>query len=164
MFHHYFGCLLKDLSEQLLTTGQFALEFETSGQFRYAYIRFWKGDSLVKVFMCRYGLQSPPLAGEMRVLSRVLSEVSTKPQLVACSGSPCDFIQTVDESGLFQRAIHSFFRFDTVDLQSIMQRDAYSVFARIDFFSVMQGLIVSLGGSLFLSWILECPELSKVTH
>ena len=162
IFHHFFICLLKEVGQQLLSTGQFALEFETFGRFKYVYLRFWRDDCLVKSFLCRFGVTSPPLAGEMGALSRLLSSVSTKPQLVAVSGCPVDFIQVVDESNIFAHTLQSPFRFDSVDLQAIMHRDSYSVFKRIDFFSVLQGLIVSLGGSLSLPWTLQCPELSKV--
>ena len=155
---------MKDLGQQLLTTGQFALEFEEAGRFKHVYVCFWKENSLVKTFFCRYGLQSPPLAGEIGVLSRVLSVVSTKPQLVACSGCPGDFIQVVDDSGVFRNTLQSPFRFESVDLQAIMHKDSQSVFIRADFFSVLQGLIVSLGGCLSRPWTLQCPELSKVLH
>ena len=50
MFHHFFICLLKEVGQHLLTTGQFALEFETFGRFKYNYLRFWKDDCLVKAF------------------------------------------------------------------------------------------------------------------
>ena len=164
IFHHFFVCLMKDLGQHLLITGQFALEIEESGRFKFVYVRFWKDDNLVKVFLCRYGVQSPPLAGELGALSRILSVVSTRPQFVACSGFPVDFVQTVDDSGIFKRTLQSPFRFESVDLQTIMHRDSHSVFQRIDFFSVLQGLIVSLGGSLTCPWTLECPELSKVMY
>ena len=136
---------LKDLGQQLLTNGQFALEFEKVGRFKHKFIRFWKDDSLVKALLCRYGLQSPPLAGEMGSLSRILSAVSTRPQLVGVSGCPSDFIQTVDDSGFFQHTLQSPFRFETVNLQSIINKDSRSVFERVDLFSVLQNVVVSLG-------------------
>ena len=43
-------------------------------------------------------------------------------------------------------------------------RESYNVFTRIDFFAVLQGLFVSLGGSLTSLRTLDCPELSKVIH
>ena len=162
VLHHFFVCSLKDLGPQLFATGQFALEFEEVGLFKYVFIRFWKEDSIVKAFVFRYGLQSPPLADEMGALSRVLSAVSTRPQLVAVSRCADDFVQTVDNSGVFQHTLQSPFRLESVNLQSIMHKDSRSVFSRIDFFSVLQAIIVSLGGSLSLSWTLDCPELSNV--
>ena len=162
IFHHFFTCLMKEVGQQLLTTRQFALEFETSGRFKHCYLRFWREDALVKVFLCRFGLQSPALAGEMGALSRLLSAVSPKPQLVASSGCGADFIQVADDSGVFSHTVQSPFRFESVDLEAVMHKDSYSVFKRIDFFSVLRGLLVSLGGSLTESWTLATPELSKV--
>ena len=43
-----------------------------------------------------------------------------------------------------------------------MHKRSYSVFGRIDFFSVMRQLLVSLGGSLDEAWAVSSPELSKV--
>ena len=114
IFHQFFVYLLKDLGHHLLTTGQFALGFEEVGQFKRVFIRFWKDDSLVKAFSCRYCLQSPPLADEMKSLSKILSAVSIKPHMVAVSGCPSDFIQTVDDSGAFQHTLQSPFRFESV--------------------------------------------------
>ena len=133
IFHYFFTCLLKDLGQQLLDNGHFALETEEVGRFKHVYVRFWKNNTLVKAFLCRYGLRCPPLAGEMGSLSRIFSALSTKPQMVACSGCPSDFIQTVNESGIFTRTLQSPFRFESVSLQSIMHRDSQSVFKRVDF-------------------------------
>ena len=69
-----------------------------------------------------------------------------------------ELLTTVNSGG-----IQSCFRFKRLDLQSLMQRPRYSVFGRIDFFSVLQALMVSLGGSLAEDWVLESPELTRVT-
>ena len=68
-------------------------------------------------------------------LSRVLLVVSTKPQMVACSGCPATFKQTVDGTGNFRKTLHSLIRFKNVGLRAIMHRDTYSVFKRIGLFS-----------------------------
>ena len=153
---------MKDFGQQALTSGCYSLEFETRARFKYAYVRYWKDNTLVKVYLCRFGRQNAPLAGEIGVSSRVLSVISAKPQIVGCSGTSPDFIQALDESGLFTHTVQSPFRFDSVCLETLMHKESFSVFERIDFFSVLRGLIVSLGGSLHLSWTLSAPELSKV--
>ena len=43
-----------------------------------------------------------------------------------------------------------------------MHKGSYSVFGKIDFFSVLQALLVSLGGSQTEDWVLESPELQRV--
>ena len=48
-------------------------------------IRFWKGDSLCKTFLCRSGIPSTGLSGKLGALSRLLSVVSTRADVVACS-------------------------------------------------------------------------------
>ena len=44
-----------------------------------------------------------------------------------------------------------------------MHRTSYSVFGKIDF-SVLQALMVSLGGSLTEDWVMRSPELTKVSN
>ena len=44
-----------------------------------------------------------------------------------------------------------------------MHKSKYSVFGQIDFFSVLQALVVSLGGSLTEEWAMRSPELTKVS-
>ena len=43
-----------------------------------------------------------------------------------------------------------------------MHKLSYSVFGRIDFFSVEQHLLISLGGSLQYEWTVIAPELTMV--
>ena len=43
-----------------------------------------------------------------------------------------------------------------------MHKDSYSVFGRIDFFSVLQCLVICLSGTLQMEWTLFTPELTKV--
>ena len=157
-----FVCLVKDFCQHVLSSGCFSFEFETHGRFKHGYVRFWKDNTLVKAFVCRYGAQSPSLVGEMCVVSRVLSALSTKPQVVGCSGVSPDFIQVLDEYDGLQRTVQSPFRFDSVSLPSLMHRQGFGVFGQLDFFAVLQGLIVSLGGCVHLPWTLATPELSKV--
>ena len=157
-----FVCLVKDLCQQVLSSGCYSLEFETRGRFKYGFIRFWKDTVLVKAFICRFGVQSPPLVGEMCVASRVISAVSTKPQIVGCSGVPTDFVRVLDAYEGLKRTVQSPFRFDAISLPALMHRQGFGLFGQLDFFAVLQGLIVSLGGCVHLRWTLSTPELSKV--
>ena len=44
-----------------------------------------------------------------------------------------------------------------------MHRKNYSVFGRIDFYAVIKHIVVCLGGSLDLEWILVTPELARAS-
>ena len=44
-----------------------------------------------------------------------------------------------------------------------MHKRSYSVFGKIDFFSVLQAPLVSLGGSQAEDWVLEPTELQRVS-
>ena len=157
-----FTCFVRDLGEQTLTSGQFALEFESHFRYKYVYVRYWKEDVLVKVFINRYGLQNSSLNGEMGAVSRLLSAISSDPQLIAVSGCSADFVEVLDESKFSKHDVISPFRFDSLCLETLMHKLSYSIFERIDFFSVLRGLVAALGGSLPMSWTLGTPELSKV--
>ena len=164
IFHHFFVCGLEDISTCVLESGRFSLEFERRGHYLEMHVRFWKQETLCKVFVCRSGLFNKDIEGELGSLSRFLSAVSTEPDIVACSGCPLSFIQTVDKSPIFKHAVQFPYRFDNLKLEKLMHKKSFSVFGRIDFFSVMKQLLVSLGGSLEESWTLSTPELSKVRN
>ena len=82
---------------------------------------------------------------------------------MCCSGSTQKFIQLVDNSPLTQHGVQRPTTFDDIALKRLMHRDSYSVFGRIHFFSVLQYLVVNLGGSLQLEWTLLTPEMSKLS-
>ena len=49
-------------------------------------VRFWKGNELCRVFVCRSALPTADLTGELGCLARLLSVFSTQVDIVACSG------------------------------------------------------------------------------
>ena len=127
-------------------------------------VRFWKGEDLCRVLVCRNGLPSSELNGELGSLARLLSVVSTKTDIVACSGCPVDLFRTNDQSPFFTGGVKSCFRFEQVDWPRLMHKLNYSVFGHIDFFSVLTGLVMSLGGSLTTDWIQRSPDLTRVSN
>ena len=58
--------------------------------------------------------------------------------------------------------VQSCLRFEHFSLSRLMHKTSYSVFGKIDFFSVLQALMASLGGSLLEDWVVRSPELTKV--
>ena len=121
-----FNCAMEDIAEQVATTQCFAIEYEEAGTNRLMSLRFWKNDTLCRVFICRSRLPSSDLTCEMGSLSRLLSVVSTKVDIVACSGCPNDLIRTNDHCGSFPRAVQSWFRFEHLRLQTMMDKPRYS--------------------------------------
>ena len=43
LFHHIFQQIIPHLGNEILTSGQYAVEFEPQGVFLQLYVRFWKG-------------------------------------------------------------------------------------------------------------------------
>ena len=120
--------------------------------------RFWKRTKLCRVFVCQSDLRTAGLTGELGSLSRLLTVISTSPDIVASSGCPVDLIRTIDHHASFPRGVQSCFSFELLNLESLMHNSKYSVFGRIDMFSVLQCLLVSLGGSITGDWVLESSE------
>ena len=138
---------MEDIAEQVTSEQCFSIEFERMKTFRFMSIRFWKGSELCRVFVCQSALSSADLTGELGCLARLLSVTSTRVDIVASSGDPVGLIQTLNQSSVFNREIQTCFRFDSLDLPTLMHKLSYSMFGKIDFFSVLQALIVSLGTS-----------------
>ena len=163
IFQHVFNCMMDDIAEQVTASQHFGVEFERKGSNRLMTLRFWKGAKLCRVFICRSGLSGTGLAEELGSLSRLLSVVSTASDIVAISGCPVDLIRTVDRHPSYPRGVQSCFRFESLNLQTLMHKANYCVFGHIDMFSVLQCLLVSLGGSLSEDLIIESTELVRVS-
>ena len=162
IFQHLFNCAVVDIAEQVAATQNFAIELESSGTNQLMSLSFWKRAKLCRVF-CRSRLPTTELTGELGSLSRLLSVISTSPDIVAISGCPVDMIRTIDHHASFPRGVQCCFRFELLDLQSFIHKSTFSVFGRIDMFSVLQCLQVSLGGSITEDWFLESSELVRVS-
>ena len=127
-------------------------------------VKYWKQLELCRVYVCRSSLPATDVTGELGSLARFLSAVSTRPDMVACSGCPVEFAKTIDQSEYFTQGVQSCFRFEHLSLERLMHKTSYSVFGHIDFFSVLQALMVSLGGSLVEDWVMRHPELVRVSN
>ena len=95
---HFFNCALENKVDCVATEQCFGLEFEDVGIYRFMIVSNLEGNNLCRVLICRSGLPSTDLKEDFERLARLLSVASTKADLVACSGSPTDFIWTVDHS------------------------------------------------------------------
>ena len=156
---------MSDIAEHVATEQCFALEFEDKGTNRFMSLRFWKGLEICRVVVCRSDLLSSELTSEVGSLARLLSVVSTKADIMASSGCSSDLIRTIDEMPCFTQVVQNCFRFGHLDLFRLMHKSSYSVFGHIDFFSVLRGLMISLGGSQLEDWMQKSSNLTQVsTH
>ena len=155
--------MMEDVAEQVVASQHFGVEFERRGANRFMSLRYWKGAKLCRIFICRSSLTTVVLTEELGSLSRLLSVISTAPDVVAISGCAVDLIRTVDQHPSYPRGVQSCFRFESLDLRTLMHKMNYSVFGHIDMFSVLQSLLVSLGGCLTEDWVAELAELVRVS-
>ena len=155
--------MMEDIAEQVAASQHFEIEFERRGTNRFMSLRYWKGAKLCRVFICRSGFAGVGLTEELGSLSRLLSAISTASDVVAISGCAVDLIRTVDEHPSYPRGVQSCFRFESRDLRVLMHKKNHSVFGHLDMFSVLQSLLVSLGGCLSEDWITESTELVRVS-
>ena len=154
--------MLDDLGHYIVAEGQFAVEFELKGLFLFLHLRFWRDNQLCRVVLKRTGRTVGKFQAEKHLFFSLLGAISARPNPVCASGCSLEFVQELDEGPLFTFGVQSFKRFDEVSLAKMMHKDSYSVFGRIDFFSVLKYLVVSLGGSLDMECVLLAHELSKV--
>ena len=141
----------------------YSLEFETMGRLRVMSVRFWKGDTLVRVQMYQCPLAQGMPGSYFSGASRLLSVTSSKPKLVSVSGCPAPVVQSFDDCEDFLYGVQYPFRFDVFSLPTIMHQTDANVFGTVDIFSQLKFLVVSLSGVLVHSWTTEAPELTKVS-
>ena len=163
VFHHFFSLVVKDIGLHIGLAGAYSLEFEDKVPFCNIYLRFWREQELVSVKISRFGSGNPFPTGHLGSVARLLSAFSTQNNIVSCSGCPNSILKALDKSTLFEKFIQYPFRFDDQNLQSMIRRSDCTVFGRIDFYSVLQYLVVYLGGSQHLSWMSETTHLIQVT-
>ena len=96
-------------------------------------------------------------------MAHVMGALSTEPHIVSVTGSTVQTVQQLDYSCYSNYAVQSPPRFEELQLRTLMHKKSSSVFGKIDLFGVLQYLVVSLGPSLELDWVLLSPELSKVS-
>ena len=153
---------MDDIAQVVAAEQCFSVEFEDFATYRHMSVRFWKDEQLCRIFVCRSKLPSSQFTGELGSLSRFLSVVSTRTDIVACSGCSVEFVRTLHRCSYFPRGVQCCSRFEHLSLFTLMHKGSYSVFGKIDFFSVLQALLVSLGGSQAEDWVLESPELQRL--
>ena len=125
-------------------------------------VRFWREDNIQRVELCRHPLASGYPGNFFGSISRLLSFISSGPNLVSVSGCPSAVLQALDQSNLFKHSIQFPFRFEVLSLPRLMHQKFDSFFGKIDFFSQLKYLTVFLNSSLDQTWMLNCPNLSKV--
>ena len=138
------------------------MEFVNKGVFLLVFVRFWRKDELFRVLLKRTGRVLGQSAAELHLISDVMAVFSTSPNIVSCSGSTLETIQSIDDSPINEHGLQRPLRFADFSIAKLMHKESYSVFGRIDFHSVLQYLIVFLGGCLDQDWTLLMPVLAKV--
>ena len=162
LFHQIFQQIIPNKGNKILTSGQYAVEFEPHGVFLLLHIRFWKGDRLCRVYLSRTGRINGQTSAELRVVATLLAATSAEAGLVCCSGATSGLIQLLVRSLLSRLGVQRPTLHDHIAIKELMHTDSESVFGRIDFFSVLQHLVLCLRRSLQMEWTLFTPELTKV--
>ena len=138
------------------------MEFTSRKGFCYMAVRFWREDVVQRVELCRHPLASAYPGNFFGSISRVLSFISSGPNLVSVSGCPAAVLQTLDQSKLFKFSIQYPFRFEVLSLPRLMHQKYDDFFGKIDIFSQLKYLTVFLISALSQLWMLDCPNLSAV--
>ena len=162
MFHHFFTCALGDIGHHIGLDNHYSLEFERGALFTQMYVRYWKEDRLIRILLCRFagGVEYPK--GHLGSIARAMSAFSSRPDIVSCTGCPLSLLELLAKSSFCDKGIMRPLRTDSVQLSSLLPHPASCVFGNIPFQSVLQYLVVFLGGARQQPWILESPNLLKV--
>ena len=160
LFHHLFHQMIPSLGNDVLTERQFSVAFELQGVFLHLHVRFWKQNELCRVYVLRTGRTGGLTAAELRLLSTFLAAISTEADLVCCSGGSFHIVQLLDISLLSKHGVQRPASFDEFAIKKLMHKDSNSVFG---LFSILQHLVIVLGGSVQMEWTLFTPDLDKVS-
>ena len=154
--------LVTDIATQINANGEYSVEFACNDVYMLAFVRFWRGDELCRVFLKRTGRLQAPTEADICLISYIMGAFSTSPRLISCTGCSMRTIELLDVSPYSTFSVQSPPRFEELSLPQLMHRKSQSVFGRVDFFSTLRYLVTSLGGCLELGWALLSPQLSRV--
>ena len=154
--------LVTDIATHLNLNGEYAVEFATDGVFLLIFIQFLRTDELCRVFLKRTSRLQGQTSYGMCLISYLMGVLSTTPNLICSTGCSARSIQLIDQSPYSKFSVQSPPRFEEHNLSQLMHKKCSSVFGKINFFSVLRYLVISLGGCLELDWVLLSPELSKL--
>ena len=102
---------MEDVAQSVNDAGLYSIEFEPQGIKEIASLRFWKSGYLVKIQLFQHSLSSDPDRNQLLVVARLLSLLSTAPQIVCISGCTADVLRTIEESALLKKGIEYPFRY-----------------------------------------------------
>ena len=162
LFHHLFQQIIPILGNEILTAGQYSVEFEPQGVFLLLHLRFWKANRLCRVYVRRTERIHGQTSAELQLVATLLAAISTEADLVCCFGATHNLVQLLDRAPFSRHGVQRPTLFNEITIKKLMHKDSYSVFGRIDFFSVLQYLVICLSGTLQMEWTLFTPELTKV--
>ena len=118
---------------------------------------------MFRVFLRRTGSSAGQTSSELSLFSHLLGAISSQTSPVSVNGCSGDLVTKLDQSKFFKFRISIAIRFEMFSITDIMHKRCYNVFGRIDFFSVLNYLVVTLGGNLQLGLILTTLELAKIS-
>ena len=121
-----------------------------------------KETDYVGFILARTGRTTGQTSAEIRLVATLLAGISCEAELVCCSGATHGLVQLLDRMSFSRHGVQRPTLFDEIAIKKLMHKDNYSVFGSIDFFSVLQYLVVCLSGTLQMEWTLFTPELTKV--
>ena len=91
-------------------------------------VRFWREDNIQRVELCRHPVASGYPGNLFGSISRLLSFISSGPNLVSVSGCPSAVLQALDQSNLFKHSVQFLFRFEVLSLPRLMHQKFDSFF------------------------------------
>ena len=153
---------MEDVAQSVNEFGLYSIEFEPQGSREIASLRSWKSGFLVKLQLMQYSLGSDPDCNQLLVIARLLSLLSTGPQIACMSGCTSDVLRTVEQSSLLKKGVEYPFRYQVSSIHRLLHKREGSVFGRIGFCAQLKYLLAYLAQSLDEPWMADAPELSKV--
>ena len=114
------------------------------------------------MLLCRYALTSNPGHSQFLVISRLISFLSSTPQIACISGCTSEVLQTIERASLFKKGVEYPFRFNALFLPKLMHQLKGRVCGRIYFYAHLKYLTAFLNNSLDQPWMASFPELTKV--
>ena len=155
---------MEDVVQSVSVSGLYSIEFEPQGKKEIPSLRYWRSGYLIKIQLIQYSWASDPdRSNQLLVIARLLSFLSTAPQIICMSGWTFDVHQRVEQFAFLKKGIEYLFRYQVSSLHKLLHKREGSIFGLIDFYTQLKYLLAYFAQSLDELWMAKAPEhTSKV--
>ena len=115
-------------------------------------LSFWERKDLITLTIAHCGRDVSSVKSSVLLCCQVLSAVSFEPTIIYCAGGSTDFIKAMNKAPSQKAGLQYPFNLLPLQIEKLMHMGSFRVMRKIEMFSMVRTLLVSLSGLLDEKW------------